>query len=251
MIWFEVGGSPREASPLSDCGVLLRRVARSRCAAWMGDTRLEPVVLSEAERLMLASWAKRPPRDWPFAHASCWRARTAGRTPWSPRDSVSAEIQCAAGHTVPCPATGRTRRRAAARVPRTITDAVVVRALEQAQPGGTHWSKRKLAKAVGISPASVLRIWHALGLQPWRTETFKISPDPFLIDKIRDVVGLYLAQPANAVVFTMDDKPQTQALERTAPVLPMIPGVPERRSFDCVRHGTVDLLPPCTPSRAR
>lgn len=127
-------------------------------------------------------------------------------------------------------------------MPRTITDAqveeVVVRTLEQTPQGGTHWSKRELAKVVGISPASVLRIWHAFGLQPWRTETFKISPDSFLIDKIRDVVGLYLAPPANAVVFAMDEKPQIQALERTAPILPMIPGVPERRSFDYVRHGT-------------
>jgi hypothetical protein len=114
--------------------------------------------------------------------------------------------------------------------------------LEQTPEGGTHWSKRELARAVGISPASVLRIWHAFGLRPWRTETFKISPDPFLIDKIRDVVGLYLAPPANAVVFAVDEKPQIQALERTAPVLPMIPGVPERRSFDYVRHGTVDLF---------
>ncbi|MDQ0808356.1 transposase [Streptomyces sp. B3I7] len=85
-------------------------------------------------------------------------------------------------------------------------------------------------------------LFHAFGLQPWRTETFKISPDPFLIDKIRDVVGLYLAPPANAAVFAVDEKPQIQALERTAPVLPMIPGVPERRSFDYVRHGTVDLF---------
>ncbi|MET9904979.1 hypothetical protein [Streptomyces sp. NPDC006446] len=101
---------------------------------------------------------------------------------------------------------------------------------------------RELAKIVGISPASVLRIWHAFGLQPWRTETFKISPDPLLIDKIRDVVGLYLAPPANAAVFAVDEKPHIQALERTAPVLPMLPGVPERRSFDYVRHGTVDLF---------
>ncbi|WP_257135057.1 MULTISPECIES: helix-turn-helix domain-containing protein [Streptomyces] len=90
-------------------------------------------------------------------------------------------------------------------VPRTITDArveeVVVRTREQTPPAGTHWSKRELAKVMGISPASVLRIWHAFGLQPWRTETFKISPDPFLIDKVRDVVGLYPAPPANAVVF--------------------------------------------------
>jgi len=88
----------------------------------------------------------------------------------------------------------------------------------------------------------VLRIWRAFGLQPWRTETFKISPDPMLIDKIRDVVGLYLAPPVGAVVFSVDEKPQIQALSRTAPVLPMLPGTPERRSFDYVRHGTVDLF---------
>ena len=131
-------------------------------------------------------------------------------------------------------------------IPRTITDAqveeVVVRTLEEVPEGSTHWSKRELAARVGISPTSVHRIWRAFGLQPWRTETFKISPDPLLIDKIRDVVGLYLAPPANAAVFSVDEKPQIQALERTAPVLPMMPGVPERRSFDYVRHGTIDLF---------
>ena len=131
-------------------------------------------------------------------------------------------------------------------VPRTITDAqveeVVVRTLEEVPQGGTHWSKRELARRVGISPTSVQRIWRAFGLQPWRAETFKISPDPLLIDKIRDVVGLYLAPPANAAVFSVDEKPQIQALQRTAPVLPMLPGVPERRSFGYVRHGTIDLF---------
>ena len=90
-------------------------------------------------------------------------------------------------------------------MPRTITDAqveeVVVRTLEEAPEGATHWSKRELARRVGISPTSVHRIWRAFGLQPWRTEDFKLSPDPLLIDKVRDVVGLYLAPPANAAVF--------------------------------------------------
>ena len=108
--------------------------------------------------------------------------------------------------------------------------------------GATHWPERELAARVGISPTSVHRIWRAFGLQPWRTEDFKLSPDPLLIDKIRDVVGLYLAPPANAAVFAVGEKPQIQALERTAPVLPMIPGVPERRSHDDVRHGTIDLF---------
>ena len=106
-------------------------------------------------------------------------------------------------------------------VPRTITDAqveeVVVRALEEVPEGAAHWSKRELARKAGISPSSVQRIWRASGLQPWRAETFKISPDPLLTDKIRDVAGLYLAPPANAVVFSVDEKPQIQALERTAP----------------------------------
>jgi hypothetical protein len=82
----------------------------------------------------------------------------------------------------------------------------------------------------------VHRPWRAFGRQPWRTEDFKISPDPLLPDKIRDVIGLYLAPPANAAIFAVDEKPQIQALQRTAPVLPMLPGTPERRSFDYVRH---------------
>jgi transposase len=88
----------------------------------------------------------------------------------------------------------------------------------------------------------VHRIWRAFGLKPWLTEEFKVSTDPFLLDKVRDVVGLYLAPPANAAVFSVDEKPQIQALERTAPVLPMVPGVAERRSHDYHRHGTIDLF---------
>src|SRR6266851_2623660 len=131
-------------------------------------------------------------------------------------------------------------------VPRTITDAqieeVVVRTLEEVPEGATHWSRRELARRVGLSPATIHRIWRAFGLKPWLVEEFKVSTDPFLIDKVRDVVGLYLAPPANAAVFSVDEKPQIQALERTAPVLPMVPGTPERRSHDYERHGTVDLL---------
>src|SRR6266851_437106 len=131
-------------------------------------------------------------------------------------------------------------------VPRTITDAqieeVVVRTLEEVPEGATHWSKRELARQVGLSPTTIHRIWRAFGLKPWLVEEFKVSTDPFLIDKVRDVVGLYLAPPANAAVFSVDEKPQIQALERTAPVLPMLPGVRERRSFGYVRHGTIDLF---------
>ncbi|MFD4261346.1 IS630 family transposase [Streptomyces sp. NPDC058534] len=215
----------------------------------MGDSRLQPLVLSETERQTLNNWAKRRTT----AQGLALRARIVlACAQGGPNLAVAARLGVNRG-TV---AKWRTRflrdrldglaDEPRPGVPRTITDAqveeVVVRTLEETPPGGTHWSKRELAKVVGVSPASVLRIWHAFGLQPWRTETFKISPDPFLIEKIRDVVGLYLAPPANAVVFAVDEKPQIQALERTAPVLPMVPGVPERRSFDYVRHGTVDLF---------
>jgi hypothetical protein len=104
-------------------------------------------------------------------------------------------------------------------VPRTITDAhveeVVVRTLEEVPEGATHWSQREPAKPVGILPTSVHRIWRAFGLQPWRTEDFKISPDPLLIDKIRDVIGLYLAPPANAAVFAV----RREAVRLTIPSL--------------------------------
>ncbi|MEB3965077.1 IS630 family transposase [Streptomyces kunmingensis] len=131
-------------------------------------------------------------------------------------------------------------------VPRTHADAqveeVAVRTLEAVPEGGTHWSKRELARQLRISPTSVHRSWKAFGLPPHRTEVFRISPDPLLLDKIRDVVGLYLAPPTNAVVLSVDEKPQIHVLERSAPVLPTLPGVPERLSFEHVRHGTTDLF---------
>ncbi len=215
----------------------------------MGDNRLEPLVLPEAERRTLENWAKRRKT----AQGLALRARIVlACADGGPNIAVAARLGVSRA-TV-----SKWRTRFLARrldglgdeprpgVPRTITDAqveeVVVRTLEEVPAGGTHWSKRELGRQVGISPSSVLRIWRAFGLQPWRTETFKISPDPLLIDKIRDVVGLYLAPPANAAVFSVDEKPQIQALERTAPVLPMLPGVRERRSFGYVRHGTIDLF---------
>ena len=130
--------------------------------------------------------------------------------------------------------------------PRRITDAqvedVVVRTLESTPQGATHWSTRAMAKATDLSNATISRIWRAFGLQPHRTETFKLSPDPWLVDKVRDVVGLYVNPPEHAVVFCVDEKPQIQALERTAPLLPMQPGQPERRAFDYRRDGTTSLF---------
>ena len=130
--------------------------------------------------------------------------------------------------------------------PRRITDTqvedVVVRTLESTPPGATHWSTRGMAKVTGLSHTTISRIWRTFGLQPHRTETFKLSPDPFLIDKVRDIVGLYVDPPEHAVVFCVDEKPQMQALERTAPLLPMQPGQAGRRSFDYRRQGTTSLF---------
>lgn len=130
--------------------------------------------------------------------------------------------------------------------PRRISDADVERAiattLEQAPTNATHWSTRGLAQAVGMSQTTVSRIWRAFGLQPHRSETFKLSTDPLFVEKVRDIVGLYLAPPARALVLCVDEKPQIQATTGTAPVLPMRPGQPERHTHDYVRHGTRDLF---------
>jgi transposase len=108
--------------------------------------------------------------------------------------------------------------------------------------GVTHWSSRLLAERLKIGNATVARAWRDYGVQPWRAETFKFSTDPELVAKVTDVVGLYLAPPENAIVLCVDEKSQIQALDRTAPILPMQPGLPERRSHDYVRHGTTTLF---------
>jgi transposase len=130
--------------------------------------------------------------------------------------------------------------------PRTISDdqveKVVIKTLESTPRGQTHWSTRGLAKASGLSRMTISRIWHALGLQPHRAETFKLSPDPQLIEKVRDIVGLYMNPPEHAVVFCVDEKSQIQALDRTQPLLPMRPGQVERGTHDYKRHGTTSLF---------
>jgi len=130
--------------------------------------------------------------------------------------------------------------------PRTITDeqveAVIIRTLETTPRGATHWSTRDMAKAVGLNHMAISRMWHAFGLQPHRSETFKLSNDPLLVDKVRDIVGLYLNPPTHAAVFCVDEKPQIQALDRTQPLLPMQPGQVERRTHDYKRHGTTTLF---------
>ena len=129
--------------------------------------------------------------------------------------------------------------------PPVIDDVAVVVATVQAPPealGVTHWSARLLGKHLGISFASVARIWRQWNLQPWRRETFKFSTDPELDAKVRDVVGLYLNPPDQAVVVCIDEKSQIQALDRTAPILPIRPGLPEKATHDYVRHGTTTLF---------
>jgi transposase len=129
--------------------------------------------------------------------------------------------------------------------PRTIADAdverVITTTLESSPKDATHWSTRSLAAEVGLSQSAVSRIWRAFGLQPHRQDTWKLSRDPQFIDKVRDVVGLYLDPPERAVVLCVDEKSQIQALDRTAPVLPMLPGTPARASHDYVRAGTSSL----------
>ncbi len=130
--------------------------------------------------------------------------------------------------------------------PRKIGDdkvAVAIRKTLTTRPkGATHWSLRTMAKEIGHAPSTVHRIWRAFGLQPHRTETFKLSSDPLFVEKVRDIVGLYLSPPERAVVLCVDEKSQVQALDRTQPLLPMRPGQVERRTHDYKRNGTTSLF---------
>jgi len=130
--------------------------------------------------------------------------------------------------------------------PRKVTDAEIERVLtltlESKPKAATHWSTRTMAEAAGINQTAVSRIWRAFSLAPHRSETFKLSKDPLFIDKVRDIVGLYMNPPERALVLCVDEKSQIQALDRTAPLLPMRPGQIERRTHDYARHGTTSLF---------
>ena len=206
------------------------------------------VVLSEEERETLERWARRPKSAQALAlRCRIVLAAAAGET----NTAIAARLGCN-------PATvGKWRTRFAERrldglhdeprpgKPRTISDQdverVIVTTLEETPVDATHWSTRSLAQATGMSQSAVSRIWRAFGLKPHLTESFKLSPDPLFIDKVRDIVGLYLNPPEAAVVLCVDEKAQIQALDRTAPVLPLLPGTPERRTHDYRRYGTTNL----------
>ena len=130
--------------------------------------------------------------------------------------------------------------------PRSITDKqveeVVTRTLESMPQNSTHWSSRLMAAETGLSQTAIVRIWHAFGLQPHRVENFKFSKDPLFVEKVRDIVGLYLNPPHRAIVLCVDEKSQVQARNRTQPILPLAPGVPARQSHDYERHGVTSLF---------
>jgi transposase len=209
----------------------------------------QPLVLSDDERETLTRWSRRPKSP----HSIAQRARIVllaadGMTNVAVADKVGVNQATVV----------KWRRRFLERrldglvdeprpgAPRTISDddveRVVVRTLEDKPTDATHWSTRDLARQVGMSPSSVGRIWAAFGLKPWATDTFKLSEDPQFVEKVRDVVGLYLNPPDKAVVLCVDEKTSIQALDRTQPILPMRPGQVERRTHDYKRNGVTDLF---------
>jgi transposase len=205
--------------------------------------------LSREERETLERWVRRPTS----AQALCLRARIVlacaqGRS----------NTQVAQQMRLSQPTVGKWRGRFVARrldglldeprpgAPRTIGDAAVERVLaltlEKRPSDATHWSTRSMAQRSGLSQSAVSRIWRAFALQPHRAETFQLSRDPLFIEKVRDIVGLYLNPPDKALVLCADEKTQIQALDRSQPLLPMRPGQAERRTHDYVRHGTTSLF---------
>jgi transposase len=209
----------------------------------------EPLLLTSDEKHKLESWARRPKT----AQRLALRARIVLKCAAGMRNQdVARELQLDV-HTV-----GKWRERFRRSrlegladeprpgAPRSIDDAqieaVITRTLETRPPQGTHWSTRTMAQQTGLSQTAISRIWRAFALQPHRKESFKLSSDPFFVEKVRDIVGLYLNPPQRAMVLCIDEKSQVQALDRTQPVLPLRPGVAERQTHDYVRHGTTSLF---------
>jgi transposase len=210
---------------------------------------LGDLTLTAEEQATLAGWTRRPTT----AQAHALRARIVlGAAEGRSNKDLAATLRISE------PTVGKWRRRFLAErldglldeprpgAPRTIGDAdverVIALTLESAPRDATHWSTRSMAAATGYSQSSISRIWRAFALAPHRSETFKLSTDPLFIEKVRDIVGLYLAPPERALVLSVDEKTQIQALDRTAPMLPMRPGQVERHTHDYERHGTTSLF---------
>lgn len=208
-----------------------------------------PISLTDPERAELSAWAARPTT----AQALAMRARVVLAAAGG-----AANAAIAADLRVTLPTVRKWRDRFAAvglagqtdeprpGTPRAITDEQVERAvartLESKPADATHWSTRGLAGELGLSQTAVSRIWRAFGLKPHLRQTFKPSTDPFFVAKVRDIVGLYLAPPQNAIVLCVDEKSQVQALDRTQPSQPLLPGRAEKASHNYVRHGTTSLF---------
>lgn len=210
---------------------------------------IPPLVLSDQQREMLLGWTRRRTS----AQALAFRARLVlACASGLSNTEVARQMHCS------LPTVGKWRSRFVRAgldglldeprpgQPRKITDrhieAVITRTLESKPANATHWSTRAMAQATGLNQTAISRIWRAFALQPHRSETFKLSRDPLFIEKVRDIVGLYLNPPERALVLCVDEKSQIQALERTAPLLPMRPGQAERRAHDYLRHGTTTLF---------
>jgi len=207
------------------------------------------VTLTTDERAKLTDWARRPTSAQRLALRSrIVLAAAAGH----PNTAIATDLR------VTLPTVRKWRDRFALRrldgladeprpgCPRTITDeqveAAVTQTLEAKPADATHWSTRSLARTLGLSQSAVVRIWHAFGLKPHRHETFKLSTDPFFVEKVRDIVGLYVAPPDRAIVLCVDEKSQIQALDRTQPGLPIKPGRCQTMTHDYKRHGTTTLF---------
>lgn len=216
----------------------------------MASPKLEPLVLSDDERQVLEGWARRRKTAQALALRSRIVLACAGVVPVS---AVAGEL----GVSRTTVAKWRSRFLAARLEglsdeprpgrPRAISDddveRVITATLEQEPPNGdTHWSTRSMARSAGMSQSAVSRIWRAFGLRPHVVQTWKLSTDPQFIDKVRDVVGLYMSPPDDALVLCVDEKSQIQALDRTAPCLPLLPTTPARMTHDYVRNGTTSLF---------
>lgn len=207
------------------------------------------LVLQESEREQLDAWARRPKTAQALALRSRIILACADGT-----DSNTVSVKLAVSRQTVCKWRGRfvkerldgLRDAPRSGAPRTIddarVDAVIAKTLEGQPKNATHWSTRTMAREAKLSQTAVSRIWRAFGLQPHRQETFKLSTDPLFVEKTRDIVGLYMAPPVKAMVLCVDEKSQIQALDRTQPILPLAPGVAERRTHDYERHGTTTLF---------